>query len=122
MISLARYPTSSLTIDDLRAASDLDLESFVDSTRTVSNLVDEPRSGHEPTMGVSGLPTSAAKLRAVTSDGGGVDDVEGLSRSLYGLDEEGSSDLLSSQWQMDSGLWDETATKLDLARAYVEMG
>ncbi len=111
-----------LTIDDLRAASDLDLESFVDSTRTVSNLVDEPRSGHEPTMGVSGLPTSAAKLRAVTSDGGGVDDVKGLSGSLYGLDEEGSSDLLSSQWQMDSGLWDETATKLDLARAYVEMG
>lgn len=33
-----------------------------------------------------------------------------------------SSDLLSSQWQVDSGLWDETATKLDLARAYVEMG
>jgi hypothetical protein len=36
-----------LTIDDLRAASDLDLESFVDSTRTVSNLVDEPLSRHE---------------------------------------------------------------------------
>ena len=31
------------------------------------------------------------------------------------------SDLLSSQWQIDSGIWDETATKLDLARAYVEM-
>jgi pilus assembly protein FimV len=45
-----------------------------------------------------------------------------LGGSLYGPDEEGSSDLLSSQWQMDSGLWDETATKLDLARAYVEMG
>jgi len=111
-----------LTIDDLRAASDLDLESFVDSTRTVSNLVDEPLSGHEPTIGPGGLPTRPAKLRAVTSEGGGVDDGEGLSGSLLGLDEEGSSDLLSSQWQMDSGLWDETATKLDLARAYVEMG
>jgi pilus assembly protein FimV len=32
-----------------------------------------------------------------------------------------ASDVLSSQWQMDSGLWDEVATKLDLARAYVEM-
>ena len=31
------------------------------------------------------------------------------------------TDLLSSQWQMDSGIWDETATKLDLARAYIEM-
>lgn len=31
------------------------------------------------------------------------------------------SDLLSSQWQVDSGIWDEVATKLDLARAYIEM-
>ena len=31
------------------------------------------------------------------------------------------TDLLSSQWQIDSGIWDETATKLDLARAYIEM-
>jgi pilus assembly protein FimV len=42
---------------------------------------------------------------------------------LFGDQEENaSSDLLTSQWQMDSGLWDETATKLDLARAYIEMG
>ncbi|MCG6941124.1 MAG: hypothetical protein LJE69_07725 [Thiohalocapsa sp.] len=32
-----------------------------------------------------------------------------------------SSDVLSSQWRMDSGLWDEAGTKLDLARAYIEM-
>jgi len=31
------------------------------------------------------------------------------------------SDILSSQWQMDSGIWDEVATKIDLARAYMEM-
>ena len=111
-----------LTIDDLRAASDLDLESFVDSTRTVSNLVDEPLSRQEPTTDAGVRASGPAKLRAVTSDGAGADNVKGLSGSLYGLDEEGSSDLLSSQWQMDSGLWDETATKLDLARAYVEMG
>lgn len=54
----------------------------------------------------------------MSSDGARVPDDE----ALGGFDEEGSSDLLSSQWQMDSGLWDETATKLDLARAYVEMG
>jgi pilus assembly protein FimV len=32
-----------------------------------------------------------------------------------------SSDVLSSQWRMDSGLWDEAGTKMDLARAYIEM-
>jgi pilus assembly protein FimV len=32
-----------------------------------------------------------------------------------------SSDALSSQWRADSGLWDEAATKMDLARAYIEM-
>ncbi len=32
-----------------------------------------------------------------------------------------SSDVLSSQWRMDTGLWDEAGTKLDLARAYIEM-
>jgi pilus assembly protein FimV len=32
-----------------------------------------------------------------------------------------ASDVLSSQWQIDSGLWDEVATKIDLARAYIEM-
>jgi len=31
------------------------------------------------------------------------------------------ADILSSQWRMDSEDWDETATKIDLARAYVEM-
>lgn len=32
-----------------------------------------------------------------------------------------ATDVLSSQWQMDSGMWDEAATKIDLARAYMEM-
>lgn len=108
-----------LTIDDLRSASDVDLESFVDSTRTVSTLVDEPLSRPGASGDIHGQPPH---LRAVTSGGDQYGDDQVLGGALYGLDEEGSSDLLSSQWQMDSGLWDETATKLDLARAYVEMG
>jgi len=32
-----------------------------------------------------------------------------------------SSELFSSEWHMDGGVWDEAATKLDLGRAYVEM-
>lgn len=115
-------PDLELTIDDLRSASDVDLESFVDSTRTVSTLVDEP-SSRPGVKAVAGVPTGhAPQLRAVTSDVGQFGDDQGPGGSLYGLEEDGSSDLLSSQWQMDSGLWDETATKLDLARAYVEMG
>jgi pilus assembly protein FimV len=47
--------------------------------------------------------------------------LESLDSSLSPEQESVPSDLLSSQWQIDSGIWDETATKLDLARAYVEM-
>ena len=32
-----------------------------------------------------------------------------------------ASEMMSSQWQTDSGVWDEAATKMDLARAYIEM-
>ncbi|BCU07285.1 FimV/HubP family polar landmark protein [Allochromatium tepidum] len=46
---------------------------------------------------------------------------ESLDSALSPEQESVPSDLLSSQWQIDSGIWDETATKLDLARAYVEM-
>ncbi|MCK7578624.1 MAG: hypothetical protein MZV65_24685 [Chromatiales bacterium] len=46
---------------------------------------------------------------------------EALDSGLSPEQESVPSDLLSSQWQIDSGIWDETATKLDLARAYVEM-
>lgn len=107
-----------LTIDDLRAASDLDLESFVDSTRTISRLVDEPLPGQGG--GPGDLAGHPARLRAVGA--GDVGDGQTPIGPFEGLDEFGSSDLLSSQWQMDSGLWDEIATKLDLARAYMEMG
>ncbi|MEJ2387161.1 MAG: FimV/HubP family polar landmark protein, partial [Chromatiaceae bacterium] len=35
--------------------------------------------------------------------------------------ESTATELASSQWQTDSTLWDEVSTKLDLARAYVDM-
>ena len=35
--------------------------------------------------------------------------------------ETGLSQPTSSEWQADSGLWDEVTTKIDLARAYIEM-
>lgn len=106
-----------LTIDDLRAASELDLQSFGNSRPSVVKHADEPASRRDGAW-TSGFGSHPPKLSIVTSGGARVDD----GPALGGLDEVGSSDLLSSQWQMDSGLWDENATKLDLARAYVEMG
>jgi pilus assembly protein FimV len=32
-----------------------------------------------------------------------------------------ADDPAEEHWRLDSGLWDETATKMDLARAYIEM-
>jgi pilus assembly protein FimV len=48
-------------------------------------------------------------LNAVTAD-----DLDPNADSL-------SSEMLSSQWEIDSGFWDEAGTKMDLARAYIEM-
>jgi len=39
-----------------------------------------------------------------------------------GIRDGAASELLLSQWETDSGLWDENSTKLDLAQAYVDMG
>jgi pilus assembly protein FimV len=107
-----------LTIDDLRAASDVDLESFVDSTRTLSTLADDltlERADPIDTLLRATQPPATTTEAAPRSAASALPSLE------LGKEESASSDLLSSQWQMDSGLWDETATKLDLARAYLEM-
>ncbi len=105
-----------LTIDDLRAASDLDLDSFAAATGG-SSRADPAPAGRD-------LPNPSAPrpaLRALDA-GPAFPDADAPLEGFLGADDEGaSSDLLTSQWQMDSGLWDEIATKLDLARAYLEM-
>jgi pilus assembly protein FimV len=67
------------------------------------------------TMTLSGLPRETGQ----DSSPGGVT-LDSLDITPVGKDSV-ASDVLSSQWQMDSGLWDEVATKIDLARAYMEM-
>jgi pilus assembly protein FimV len=50
------------------------------------------------------------------------DDLGGeLARTEMGHEAGSSNDVASSQWQADSVLWDEAGTKLDLARAYIDM-
>jgi pilus assembly protein FimV len=107
-----------LNIDDLWAASDVDLESFVDATQ-LDHKGSEPTSGQLESRAGRGQPTP---LRPVAPEASGSQRPSAMTGLFGGQDESGSSDLLTSQWQMDSGLWDEIATKLDLARAYIEMG
>ncbi len=107
-----------LNIDDLRAASEVDLDALAESSQI-------PRSGEQSAQGLSGpkLPRlQSTPLRSVATEHVGGARPSALTGLFGGQEESPSSDLLSSQWQMDSGLWDETATKLDLARAYIEMG
>jgi pilus assembly protein FimV len=107
-----------LNIEDLWAARDVDLESFVDAAQT-GPKGSEPNLGYfEPPPG-RGQPTP---LRPVSTEVAGGQRPSAMTGLFGDQEDNASSDLLTSQWQMDSGLWDETATKLDLARAYIEMG
>ncbi|WP_295586113.1 FimV/HubP family polar landmark protein [uncultured Lamprocystis sp.] len=104
-----------LTIEDLRAASELDLRTFDD---TASGTTESGTTGDR--SGPAAEPVRPKGEMAGVGAGKGAGTVLPV---LFGTQEDSaSSDLLSSQWPMDPGLWDETATKLDLARAYVEMG
>ena len=105
-----------LTIDDLRSSSTAEIESFVDTTQTLDLADDQTLP---PIDGPASAPESAIPYGG--SPGIGALAPTGTPPSRPVPTDSASSDLLSSQWQMDSGLWDETATKLDLARAYVEM-
>lgn len=107
-----------LNIDELWAASDVDLESFVDATQTGAKGSEPALGSFDPQLGLS-PPTPLRPVSSETVWGPRPSAMTGL---FGGQEESASSDLLTSQWQMDSGLWDETATKLDLARAYIEMG
>ena len=86
-----------LKLEDLESLRDLDLATF-------SN-----RAPHAH-------PASAQSPGPLTVDGKG----DSLDIAPIGKDSL-ASDVLSSQWRMDSGIWDEVATKIDLARAYMEM-
>lgn len=106
-------PVVAPVADSLELPLDLD----------VPPLLDEPLEALDLALGT--LPPEPEPV-ALTAPGVPLlldldeDDASGTTSSAT-ASENAPSDLLSSQWQLDSGIWDETATKLDLARAYVEM-
>jgi pilus assembly protein FimV len=97
-----------LTLDDLRDSHDVDLDAFLDAgSMPVATSQAQPDES---------LPRSSLPKDSV---GTAVGDVHG-SEPLPDVVEQ-PIDGVSDQWAMDSGIWDENATKLDLARAYVDM-
>ncbi|WP_200374714.1 FimV/HubP family polar landmark protein [Thiocystis violacea] len=98
-----------LTLEEHRVEDVDDLDSIFDST-----LPDQPTLARDE---VAGERPSGPGLSAVSV----TDRFDASESGLSPEQESVPTDLLSSQWQIDSGIWDETATKLDLARAYIEM-
>ncbi|WP_295408686.1 FimV/HubP family polar landmark protein [uncultured Thiocystis sp.] len=111
---IAHEPTSDeselvLTLDDTSLDVAEELDSMFDS-----RLEDEPTLARNELAGTH--PSGTAESPMVTL---GKQELSGS--GLHPEQESVPTEDLSSQWQMDSGIWDETATKLDLARAYLEM-
>jgi pilus assembly protein FimV len=86
-----------LKLEDLESLEDVDLTSLSEMVSPIDSVSTEVLSEPDADSKVSSL------------------DISPVSKDTAG------SEFLSSQWQADSGIWDEVATKLDLARAYIEM-
>ena len=122
----------SRTADLTEEPSDLDLD--LEGLRALANL-DQSAPGDsahpdstpaQPERAPTGTASTSVRLSdpvLEAAEAGAAErpasDVQAA--SVDREDSASSSDLLSSQWRMDSGLWDEAATKMDLARAYIEM-
>jgi len=87
-----------LRLDDLESLRDLDLAHFTDQVSAA-----EPQSAETET------DFSADADRQTL-------DIESTGQDFL------AGDSQPSQWRIDSGMWDEVGTKIDLARAFVEMG
>ncbi|WP_296805643.1 FimV/HubP family polar landmark protein [Thiocapsa sp.] len=102
-----------LTLDDLRDSRDLDLDAFLDAGPPP---VDTPQVNTPGAQPEASLPSPGVPKNEVGPSAG---DALGSAPLPDGLAHP--DDGLSEQWAMDSGIWDENATKLDLARAYIDM-
>jgi pilus assembly protein FimV len=97
-----------LTLDDLRDSTEVGLDALLDAAAPSAS---SPRP--DP---VELLPTLDLSDDAPVSplpELGGVDAPSDATVS--------SKPMLSTQWPMDSEIWDDNATKLDLARAYIDI-
>jgi pilus assembly protein FimV len=102
-----------LTLDDLRDSRDLDLDAFLEGKPVPDalSMTESPASAPVESLPRLDLPEDGPDSARSAGDR------DASPRDLAGT----SDDALSGQWAMDSGIWDENATKLDLARAYIDM-
>ncbi len=101
----AAKPQAPATTTDLDLQRE-ELDRFSEIDFGDSEVFEEPPARPTPAPATEG---SASAL------GDSFDLLMPLSKETEG------SEPASSQWQSDSGLWDEVTTKIDLARAYIEM-
>ena len=120
--TVALPASTDLTPADAGEASDLDLD--LEGLRALANLDQaapvesaEPAPPKGTVVETDALPDPTAAATPLSTP---LSTPVSTSASTDSA-ETASSDVLSSQWRMDSGLWDEAATKMDLARAYIEM-
>jgi pilus assembly protein FimV len=105
-----------LELDDL-AAFDLDLERVAKE-----NEMAMARGGDVVTARSEEGPLEAPYLDWPEPDADTDTDAESESLDVsQSTNETPATDMASSQWQTDSSLWDEVSTKIDLARAYMDM-
>ena len=109
-----------LTLDDLRDSRDLDLDAFFEAGLPPSTSF--PAASSPAASAMSEPEASLPRLELPGDEAGLSHAIPDESRSAPRQNVlEPPDDLLSDQWAMDSGIWDENSTKLDLARAYIDM-
>ncbi|MTW22171.1 FimV/HubP family polar landmark protein [Allochromatium palmeri] len=108
--------TAPAAADEIGLDLDLEVPSLDDTDLGEIDLTIDGLQGAEEPQAAPKSPSLDDALKDTAEES-----LEALDSDLSPEQESVPSDLLSSQWQVDSSIWDETATKLDLARAYVEM-
>lgn len=112
-VDISSLPADDSLLDDtgLMTESASDLDSLGPPSSPPASIY----GGDSNVRGLHSVKPRSSQVREPTVV------TDGMPESTTFADDSMNSDVLSSQWKMDSGLWDEVATKMDLARAYVEM-
>lgn len=124
-----RFRDLELEVEDLEVFSDAPQAPESEVTPEISGAVSDLELQLEDFDGLRDLDLASSSNREIFGEPVSAEAQRPASEDLLGdsLDiapvgkDSLESDALSSQWQMDSGMWDEVATKIDLARAYMEM-
>jgi pilus assembly protein FimV len=117
--SRADVPAASpfASTQELEQARGIDLDIDFDSEPPVELIQDTQVVNDDLSLGWEHPDSSPSRAGADPDSALGDSRFDTL--SLQGAD--GANDLLGSEWELEAGLWDEVATKLELGRAYAEM-